>query len=79
MGQSRRPLPQKGVAGEYAELLEANGVDTVAELAQRNAQNLAHKLSEVNDAKHLVRHLPAEKDVEHLIAQAGTLRRAVTY
>jgi predicted flap endonuclease-1-like 5' DNA nuclease len=26
----------KGVAGEYAELLEASGVDTVKELAQRN-------------------------------------------
>src|SRR5262245_38236616 len=33
----------KGVAGQYAELLEAAGVDTVVELAQRSAANLHAK------------------------------------
>ena len=41
----------KGVGGEYAELLEASGVDTVPELAQRNADNLAAKMAEVNEEK----------------------------
>ena len=31
----------KGIGGEYAELLEASGVDTVKELAQRNSINCA--------------------------------------
>lgn len=33
-----------GVGQEYAELLEAAGVDTVPELAQRNAENLTAKM-----------------------------------
>ncbi len=39
----------KGVGEEYAELLEIAGVDTVPELAQRNAQNLHKKLAAVNE------------------------------
>ena len=40
-----------GVAGEYAELLEASGVDTVVELAQRNPTHLQAKMAETNEAK----------------------------
>jgi hypothetical protein len=68
-----------GVAGEYAELLEASGVDTVVELAQRNAENLAAKLAEINDAKHLVRSVPAASQVEKWVAEAKNLPRAVTH
>ena len=39
------------MGGEYAELLEAAGVDTVPELAKRKADNLAAKMAEVNEAK----------------------------
>ncbi|MGD8902781.1 MAG: DUF4332 domain-containing protein, partial [Anaerolineae bacterium] len=38
----------KGVGEEYSDLLEEAGVDTVPELAQRNAENLYAKLQEVN-------------------------------
>src|SRR3972149_9351925 len=48
----------KGVGSEYADLLEAAGVDTIPELAQRNAANLVQKLTEVNRAKKIVRKLP---------------------
>lgn len=41
----------KGVGPQFAELLEASGVDTVKELATRNAANLASKLEEVNEEK----------------------------
>src|SRR5512137_2168157 len=34
----------KGVGSEYSELLEAAGVDTVPELAQRKADNLTKKI-----------------------------------
>jgi predicted flap endonuclease-1-like 5' DNA nuclease len=62
-----------GVAGEYAELLECAGVDTVKELATRNADNLAVKLSEVNDEKKLTRHPPNDAAVKDWIEQAKSL------
>lgn len=68
-----------GVGGEYAELLEAAGVDSVAELAQRNATNLGARLTEINDAKHLVRSVPALTQVEKWIAEAKELPRAVSH
>jgi predicted flap endonuclease-1-like 5' DNA nuclease len=70
----------KGVAGQYAELLEAAGVDSVVELGTRNAANLHAKLIEANSgAKRLVRQLPALKTVEGWIAQAKQMDRVVTH
>jgi mevalonate pyrophosphate decarboxylase len=69
----------KGVAEEYSDLLEEAGVDTVPELAQRNAANLHAKLVEVNDAKKLVRQLPSEKQVADWVSQAKKLPRVVQY
>jgi predicted flap endonuclease-1-like 5' DNA nuclease len=69
----------KGVGEEYADLLEEAGVDTVPELAQRNAANLHAKLEEVNAAKKLVRKLPAASQVSDWIEQAKALPRVVTY
>ncbi|MEL6870671.1 MAG: DUF4332 domain-containing protein [Pseudomonadota bacterium] len=69
----------KGVGSEYSDLLECSGVDTVPELANRNAANLAAKMKEVNDDKKLVRVLPSEKQVTDWVAQAKTLPRAVHY
>lgn len=68
-----------GVGSEFAELLEASGVDTVPELAQRNAANLAEKMVEVNDAKKLCRRTPTGTDVEKWVAEAKTLPRALEY
>jgi predicted flap endonuclease-1-like 5' DNA nuclease len=69
----------KGIAGQTAELLEAAGVNTVAELAQRNASNLAVKLSEVNDARKLTGKVPNEKQVGEWIEAAKALPKKVTY
>lgn len=69
----------KGVAGEYADLLEAAGVDSVPELAQRNAANLVQKLTETNEAKNLVRRLPTVAELEDWISQAKALPRVVTH
>ncbi|NTW55975.1 MAG: DUF4332 domain-containing protein [Chlorobiaceae bacterium] len=69
----------KGVGGEFAELLEAAGVDTVPELAQRRADNLAGKMAEINGAKNLVRRVPAESEVESWISQAKTLGKKVSH
>jgi len=69
----------KGVGEEYSDLLEAAGVDTVPELAQRRVANLHHMLGQVNREKKLVRQLPSETQVEQWIEQAKGLPRKVTY
>jgi predicted flap endonuclease-1-like 5' DNA nuclease len=69
----------KGVGEEYSDLLEAAGVDTVKELATRNAANLTAKMAEVNEAKKLVRSLPNEEKVIDWVEQAKSLEPAVTY
>jgi predicted flap endonuclease-1-like 5' DNA nuclease len=62
-----------GIALEYAELLVAAGVDTVRDLARRNAGNLVGRMYQVNAETHLVRLLPSEKRVERWIAAAKKL------
>jgi len=69
----------KGVQQEYADLLEEAGVDSVPELAQRNAANLHEKLQAVNAAKNLVRQLPTLARVSDWIEQARKLPRVVTH
>jgi len=69
----------KGVAEEYADLLEAAGVDTVVELAQRNPEHLHQKLQEVYEEHKLVRRVPAQGEVGAWIEQAKALPRVVTY
>lgn len=69
----------KGVGSEYAELLEAAGVDTVPELAKRKTDNLVAKMAEVNEAKKLVRRVPTTRQVEDWIGQAGKLPRVIQY
>lgn len=69
----------KGIGSEYADLLEAAGVDSVPELAQRNATNLYAKMKEINDAKSLVRQLPSEGSVANWIEEAGKLDKIVTH
>jgi predicted flap endonuclease-1-like 5' DNA nuclease len=66
-----------GVAEQYAELLEAAGVDSVPELATRVAANLHAKMAEVNEAKRLVRRLPSVDQVSQWIEQCKSLPRAV--
>jgi predicted flap endonuclease-1-like 5' DNA nuclease len=69
----------KGVASQFAELLEAAGVDTVKELRNRNAENLHAKLSEVQAEKKLTRAVPALSTVADFIEQAKALPPLVTY
>lgn len=69
----------KGIGSEYADLLECAGVDTVPELAQRNAGNLHAKMLEVNEEKKLVRNPPAESQVSDWVEQAKGMDRAIHY
>ncbi len=69
----------KGVAGQFAELLEAAGVDTVKEFRHRVAANLQPKLVEVNDQRNLCNRVPSVGELERMIAQAKDLPMVVTY
>jgi predicted flap endonuclease-1-like 5' DNA nuclease len=68
-----------GIGPQYAEMLEASGVDSVPELAQRNPENLATKLAEVNAAKNLANRTPGESEVKRWIDEAKDLPRIVTH
>ncbi|MCW5937676.1 MAG: DUF4332 domain-containing protein [Fimbriimonadaceae bacterium] len=69
----------KGIGPQFSDLLEAAGVDSVPELAQRNAENLHAKLAEINEAKNLVNRLPSATEVAEMIEQAKNLDRLVTH
>ena len=69
----------KGVGEEYSDLLEAAGVDTVVELAQRVPANLYAKLVEVNLAEKRVRRLPRAAQVKDWIKQAKKLPREISH
>lgn len=70
----------KGVGSEYADLLEAAGVDSPAELARRNAANLAITIQEVIAARPgIVRRAPSEDTISGWIAEAGKLGRAISH
>lgn len=71
----------KGVGAQYADLLEASGVDTVVELGKRVPENLHAKMTEVNSKrkKKLVRQLPALSQVKKWTKQAKRLKRVVAH
>lgn len=68
-----------GVAGQYAELLERAGVDTVKELKHRNPDNLAAAMAEVNKVKNLVRRPPSSAVVNDWVAQAKKLPEKISH
>lgn len=69
----------KGVAGQFSELLEAAGVDTVKEFATRNAENLYSKLVETNEKLNLSGRVPSVESLKDMIAHAKTLEGKITY
>jgi predicted flap endonuclease-1-like 5' DNA nuclease len=68
-----------GIGKQFSELLDAAGVDTVKELRNRRADNLAAKMKEVNTARKLARSTPSEKQVEDWVSQAKALPPAITH
>jgi predicted flap endonuclease-1-like 5' DNA nuclease len=69
----------KGVAGQYAELLEASGVDTVRELRNRNPENRAAKMAEINRQRKVCKNVPSTSTVAVWIEAAKTLPPAVEH
>lgn len=68
-----------GIGPQYAELLEAAGVDTVKELRHRVPATLTAKMVEINKAKNLAQRDPSEKEVTKWIEEAGKLEAKITY
>ena len=68
-----------GIGPQFAELLEAAGVDTVKELRHRVAANLAAKVVEINEQKKLCGRVPAEVEIQKMIDQAKELEPRMTY
>jgi predicted flap endonuclease-1-like 5' DNA nuclease len=68
-----------GIGEEFSDLLEEAGVDTVAELAQRNPGNLYVALVEKNQEKKLVRRMPSKEQVTAWVEQAKALPRVISY
>lgn len=68
-----------GIGPQFAELLEAAGVDTVKELRHRNPASLSTKLEEVNEVKKLTRRVPSEKEIAKMIEAAKELEPKMTY
>ena len=67
-----------GIGGQTAALLEAAGIDSVAELSRSSASNLQVKLQQVSDGKKPSAKLPTEKELAEWIAEAKTLPKTVT-
>jgi predicted flap endonuclease-1-like 5' DNA nuclease len=68
-----------GIGPQFAELLEASGVDTVKELRHRNAANLASKMTEINELKKLTKGAVSESQAAGWIEQAKALEPKVSY
>jgi predicted RecB family nuclease len=68
-----------GVGEEFADLLEEAGVDTVKELATRNAENLAVAVAECNEKKNLTDRVPSAETIQKWIDEAKTLDPVVTH
>ena len=68
-----------GVGPQFAELLEAAGVDTVKEFRHRVAENLQPKLEETNAAKNICNRVPAVSEIQKMIDQTKELEPKMTY
>lgn len=69
----------KGIAGQFSELLEGAGVDTVKEFAQRNPEALYAKLMETNEKFGLSGRVPSVTALTEMIAAAKKLEAKVSH
>lgn len=68
-----------GIGTQYSDLLEAAGVDTVVELANRKPEALHESMTKVNAKKNLVNQMPGLSNVKAWVKSAKSLKRAVEY
>ncbi len=68
-----------GIGPQFSELLKGSGVDTIKELRNRNAANLAVKMAAVNSEKNLTRVSPPETTINNWIEAAKNMEPKLTY
>jgi len=68
-----------GIGPQFSELLKGAGVDTVKELRNRNADNLAETMEKVNDEKKLARTSPPAATVSKWVDAAKAMDPKITY
>jgi len=68
-----------GIGRQYAELLEASGVDTIKELRSRDPESLAEKMKLVNEKKRFSRTSPGVPMTTRWIFQASQATPKITY
>ena len=69
----------KGIGSEYADLLNAAGVDTIRELRRRNPERLLEALTETNLRRRVIRRLPTAGMVGDWIDAAKEIEPLVTH
>jgi len=69
----------KGIGSEYADLLQAAGVDTVKELPYRNPARLAEAMAAINGKRKLARVLRSPRAVERWVEEAKRIPLKITY
>jgi len=69
----------KGIGSEFADLLEAAGIDTVVELSKRDPAKLVDALAKASAKGNLTNRVPTLKMAKNWVAQAKKLPRAVWY
>jgi len=69
----------KGIGSEYADLMEAAGVDTIRELRRRNPDRLLIAMTEMNARRRLIRRLPTTGMVAGWIESAKVVEPLVTH
>ncbi len=69
----------KGIAGQFSELLEASGVDSVKEFAARNPENLHEKLLQTNEQYGLSGKVPSVDTLKTMIENAKELDARVSH
>ncbi len=69
----------KGIGSEYADLMEAAGVDTIRELRRRNPDRLLSAMTEVNARSRLIRRLPTVGMVTAWVEAAQETEPLVTH
>lgn len=68
-----------GVGSEFADLLEAAGVDTVVEMGKRKPENLHETMMATNAKKKLVRRVPGVGQIKRWVASAKKLKRVISH
>lgn len=68
-----------GIGPQFAELLNAAGVESVGQLAAQNAEDLEKRLTEVDERLNLTRRVPSVKELASMIAKAAAVTPVLPY